>query len=117
MTHGRRTLRLTATQQAADSVLVGVTDTGPGITKELREKLFEPLYTTKPNGMGLGLSISRKIARALGGELSVDSDQEVGAKFVLTLPVAKPTESGTTDLQKPEHTEHQARQGGRSPLV
>jgi two-component system, LuxR family, sensor kinase FixL len=100
LTRGRRTLRLTVLP-ADGSVLVGVSDTGPGVTKEISEKLFEPLYTTKPNGMGLGLSISRKIARALGGELWADSNQETGAKFLLSLPVADPiTRAETVDLRR-----------------
>jgi two-component system, LuxR family, sensor kinase FixL len=86
---GRRTLRLAATADET-SVLVAVSDTGPGIGEEAGSMLFEPLYTTKPNGMGLGLSISRKIVRALGGELWVDRSQGAGAKFVLSLPVAAP---------------------------
>jgi two-component system, LuxR family, sensor kinase FixL len=90
-TQGRRTLRLAATSDQS-SVIVAVSDTGPGIAQELGAKLFEPLYTTKPNGMGLGLSISRKIARALGGEIRVDHTRTVGAKFLLSLPIANPAQ-------------------------
>jgi two-component system, NtrC family, sensor kinase len=68
-------------------VEVEVEDSGPGIPDAARAKLFEPFFTTKPRGTGLGLAVSRAIARAHGGELSAaDRASAGGARFVLTLP-------------------------------
>jgi len=73
-----------------DSVLLIVTDNGPGVASSLGEKIFEPFVTTKPRGegTGLGLSISRDIVRRHGGTLSFESPAEGGALFRCRLPVA-----------------------------
>jgi signal transduction histidine kinase len=65
-----------------------VTDSGPGVLPENTEKIFEPLFTTKARGMGLGLAVSRLLARANGGELTARSAEGGGACFVLSLPTA-----------------------------
>src|ERR1700745_3628134 len=65
---GQRDLVIT-TEGTEDGVRVGVRDTGPGLSPEKFERLFEPFYTTKPNGMGMGLSICRSIVEAHGGRL------------------------------------------------
>jgi signal transduction histidine kinase len=62
-----------------------VVDDGPGIPEDLRRHLFEPFRTTKPSGTGLGLALSRRIARAHGGDLVLESSKS-GASFLLTLP-------------------------------
>jgi two-component system, NtrC family, sensor kinase len=68
-------------------VALSVTDNGPGIDAEHRPKVFEPFFTTKPRGTGLGLAVSQAIARAHGGDLElVESSEERGAAFRLTLP-------------------------------
>jgi C4-dicarboxylate-specific signal transduction histidine kinase len=64
---------------------VRVEDNGPGVEPTFRERLFEPFVTGKPSGVGMGLSISRKIARAHGGDLVLDTTR-TGASFLLTLP-------------------------------
>jgi signal transduction histidine kinase len=66
-------------------VICEVSDTGPGIAAENIDKIFEPLFTTKARGIGLGLAVSRTLARANGGELSVESVPGKGATFRLTL--------------------------------
>jgi signal transduction histidine kinase len=66
---------------------VEVQDTGPGVSPENSEVIFEPLFTTKPQGIGLGLVISRSLARVNGGELAVANHTEGGAVFLLDLPV------------------------------
>ena len=66
-------------------VEVRVCDNGPGVAEPIRKLLFEPFVTGKPNGVGIGLALSRKIARAHGGDLE-RQDSEVGAAFVLRLP-------------------------------
>ena len=67
---------------------LSVEDTGPGVPADLRDKIFEPLFTTKARGIGLGLPVSRSLARAAGGALTLDDDWQGGARFVLELPVA-----------------------------
>ena len=68
---------------------VSVTDTGRGISAEQREKIFEGFYKADAfdQGIGLGLTVSKKIARKLGGDLTLDESYNTGARFVLTLPV------------------------------
>jgi signal transduction histidine kinase len=70
-----------------------VADSGPGIPPDLMHKVFEPLFTTKARGIGLGLAVSRTLARANQGDLTVTSTPGEGATFHLTLPVAKGTEA------------------------
>jgi signal transduction histidine kinase len=71
-------------------VRVTVTDTGPGISEEVRKRMFEPFFTTKPpgEGTGLGLSLCRGIVEEHGGEITVDSEGR-GARFTITLPVVE----------------------------
>ncbi len=72
-------------------MLLRVEDSGPGISPEVAESLFEPFVTSKPDGMGLGLAISRSLIRARGGELScAASDTLGGASFTLRLPLEIP---------------------------
>lgn len=96
MPEGRRLIAVSArrTQRAAT---VSVDDSGPGTLAELREKLFEPFVTSKPDGMGLGLAISRSLIHARGGELSCTSPGELGgASFTMFLPFEFPTDPSTT---------------------
>lgn len=67
---------------------VSVCDTGPGLAKEVQENLFQPFITTKPKGMGLGLSICRSIVEAQGGRLKATPNPERGVTFSFTLPLA-----------------------------
>jgi two-component system NtrC family sensor kinase len=69
-----------------DRVSVQVTDTGRGIPKDRLEKIFDPLFTTKPDGTGLGLSIGASILKKLGGKISVKSEAGKGAVFTVELP-------------------------------
>jgi PAS domain S-box-containing protein len=68
------------------SVRVGVRDTGPGLSPESLSRLFEPFYTTKPEGMGMGLSICRSIIEAHGGVLWTTRCEPRGALFQFTIP-------------------------------
>ena len=68
-------------------VLISVQDSGTGIAPELAERMFDAFYTTKPNGIGLGLSISRSIVESHGGRLSVSPVHPYGAVFQIVLPV------------------------------
>jgi signal transduction histidine kinase len=80
---GRLTL---AGQGTATHVQLQVQDTGSGIPAALLERIFEPLYTTKPGGTGLGLYIVQEIVAAHRGQLSVQSAEGQGATFIVTLP-------------------------------
>lgn len=75
-------------EETADSVSIEVKDTGPGVPDELRQRVFEPFMTTKPQGegTGLGLSIAHRVATAHGGSLTLHDDPDGGAAFRLTLP-------------------------------
>ncbi|MGE5546217.1 MAG: ATP-binding protein [Solirubrobacterales bacterium] len=85
---GRRDIIVTAWPASDDTVEVEVRDTGPGIEGEVAEHLFQPFNTTKPRGMGLGLSISRSMVEAHGGRLWLAENGDNGAAFHFTLPVA-----------------------------
>ena len=62
-------------------------DTGPGLDPETGEKIFEPFFSSKPNGMGMGLSISRTIVEAHGGKLRATQIDRGGAALSVTLPL------------------------------
>jgi PAS domain S-box-containing protein len=67
-------------------VLLSVEDTGVGISEENLGKLFQPLFTTKAKGQGMGLAVSRRIVEAHGGRIMVDSEQDKGSIFTVSLP-------------------------------
>ena len=71
-------------------VSVSVTDRGPGLPDTVRQKLFQPFVTTKPTGMGVGLSVCRAIIEAHGGELSASDNPGGGTVFRFTLQTATP---------------------------
>jgi signal transduction histidine kinase len=71
-----------------EMILIAVKDTGTGITPENMKKLFEPLFTTKPKGIGLGLTVSRKLAEANDGRIEVQSESGKGSTFTVYLPEA-----------------------------
>jgi C4-dicarboxylate-specific signal transduction histidine kinase len=79
---------LITTRHDVGGVLVTVRDSGPGVSPESFEHLFDAFYTTKPDGMGMGLSICRSIVEAHGGRLWASRDVGPGATFQFTLPVA-----------------------------
>ena len=72
-------------QRARDAIEITVSDSGPGIPRETREQVFEPLYSTKPFGVGLGLPHVRNIARRHGGDVRIE-DLDHGASVVIWLP-------------------------------
>ena len=69
------------------SVYVRVQDTGSGITEKQLPTIFEPFVTYKPNGSGLGLAICNNIIKAHGGDISVESTENVGTTFLISLPL------------------------------
>lgn len=92
-----RELHVSARPVGADMVEVAVADTGPGISPAIAGQLFQPFVTTKADGMGIGLSISRTIVEAHGGRIAVESCPGAGARFHFTLPLAPPLEPAARD--------------------
>lgn len=69
-----------------DQVQLSITDTGHGMSREIMEKIFEPLFTTKAKGIGLGLALSKNLVEVNGGSIEVESTEGQGTTFVITLP-------------------------------
>ncbi|MBU4425705.1 MAG: hypothetical protein KKB35_03120 [Proteobacteria bacterium] len=65
---------------------LSITDTGCGIFRENMKNIFEPLFTTKARGIGLGLSVSKSLVDANGGSIKVESEEGKGSTFTLILP-------------------------------
>lgn len=74
-----------------DSACISVSDTGQGIGEDKIQKIFEPYFTTKDNGTGLGLTIVYKIVREHGGDIKVDTVKGEGTRFTIYLPLTKGT--------------------------
>jgi PAS domain S-box-containing protein len=83
-----RRLLISTGQEASGGVLVSVQDSGPGLDGEDLDRLFEAFYTTKPGGMGMGLSICRSIIEAHGGRIWASRNVDPGATLQFTLPMA-----------------------------
>jgi C4-dicarboxylate-specific signal transduction histidine kinase len=83
---GVRELRITTENTESEGVRLGVRDSGPGLSSENFQRLFEPFYTTKPEGMGIGLSICRSIIEAQGGRLWAIPCEPQGTLFQFTIP-------------------------------
>ena len=82
-----------ATASHADVVTLRVVDRGKGVPVEARERIFEPFWSTRPGGMGMGLAICRSIVSAHGGTLTVLSAVDGGAEFRVSLPTQAPSSS------------------------
>ena len=78
-----------STKLVNTQIEITISDNGPGIPEEIREKIFQPFFTTKPTGQGtgLGLSLSYDIVKAHGGELIVNGKEGKGSTFSITLPI------------------------------
>jgi PAS domain S-box-containing protein len=85
---GRRELHVDIARVAGDAVELAVRDTGQGLTPVVAEHVFDPFFSTKPGGLGMGLSISRSIVEAHRGRLSATPNADGGATFRVKLPVA-----------------------------
>src|SRR5262249_25706732 len=70
------------------TIVIEVSDNGPGVPADLTDRIFNPFFTTKPQGSGLGLAIVRKIVDAHDGQIDVSSGPETGTRFRVTLPVS-----------------------------
>jgi two-component system sensor kinase FixL len=89
----RKELVVATTVRDTDMIEISVTDTGSGLASEVGDRLFQPFVTTKPAGMGVGLSISKRIVEAHGGRMWVEPNPEGGTVFRFTLISA----SGVSD--------------------
>ncbi len=79
-----------STKKADNNILISVKDNGNGIPEQIKEKIFQPFFTTKPtgSGTGLGLSLSYDIVKAHGGELEVETKEGEGTEFIIQIPVS-----------------------------
>jgi signal transduction histidine kinase len=107
MGEGPRELRITTTEDWSIGVSIAVADTGPGLTAGNDECFFDPFYTTKPGGLGMGLSICRSIVEAHGGRLWTQPNLPRGAVFRFTLSrhVEPPREPGVSAKSDTENNE------------
>jgi PAS domain S-box-containing protein len=88
-----RELLISSGADDSKGVVVVVRDSGPGLDSKSLERLFEPFYTTKPQGMGMGLTISRSIVEAHDGRLWATTNEDRGATFHFTLPIVEETQA------------------------
>ncbi|MGE3336118.1 MAG: ATP-binding protein [Rhodospirillaceae bacterium] len=88
--HPSRNLTVEILRSDKEVAVLEVTDTGRGIPRDVLSSVFDPFYTTKEvgEGLGLGLSISYGIVKDMGGDITVESEQDVGTTFRITLPLA-----------------------------
>lgn len=84
----------------ANMLKIMISDRGTGLTSDKLDKIFEPFYTTKREGLGMGLSISRSIIEAHGGRLWAENNQGSGATFSFTLPIADASEQRADSFRK-----------------
>ena len=84
------TVTVTTRQTASSQLQVAIKDNGPGIPTSIKDKIFQPFFTTKPTGQGtgLGLSLAYDIVKAHGGEIKVESSENKGTEFIIQLPVS-----------------------------
>jgi signal transduction histidine kinase len=89
VSEGSRELLIGTRRDALSGVVVAVQDSGPGLNPESFDRLFDPFYTTKPGGMGMGLSICRSIVEAHGGRVWASRTAGPGVTVQFTLPVGE----------------------------
>jgi two-component system sensor kinase FixL len=91
-----RDVRVAARRRGPHAVIVSCSDRGTGMSQDALEAIFQPFYTTKREGLGMGLSLCRSIINAHGGRLWADNNTDRGASFFFTLPVLTAAESSFT---------------------
>jgi two-component system sensor kinase FixL len=84
----QRSIAVEARRKGNRAIEISVADTGPGVAAEVADTIFDPFVTTKPLGMGMGLSISRSIVESHGGSLRMVRSDRSGAIFIVDLPTA-----------------------------
>lgn len=89
--------KITIMCEAADeSIFISVSDNGPGVDEQHQHRIFEPFFTSKSQGTGLGLSVVSTVAKSHGGSIKVENMPTGGAKFILQLPVQRIDHAGET---------------------
>src|SRR5262249_6814886 len=88
---GPRTLWVSSEYGAAPEVVIAVRDSGPGLAPQHLDRLFEAFYTTKPQGLGLGLAIRRRVIEWHRGRLWATANEGKGATFQFTVPLGSET--------------------------
>ena len=78
---------LTVEKTKDDKFILKISDNGTGMSEEVKSRIFEPYYTTKANGTGLGMAMSYKIIKEFSGDISVDSVLGEGSEFTITIPI------------------------------
>jgi C4-dicarboxylate-specific signal transduction histidine kinase len=89
MPSDRRKVHILTQSNDGDTVRVTVRDQGMGVPKEAEERLFEHFFTTKKDGLGMGLAIARSIVESHGGNIDTKNDETGGARFSFTLPIKR----------------------------
>ena len=93
----------TGEDKDGENIVISITDTGEGIPKENIAKVFEPYFTTKARGLGLGLSLCKKYLEAHGGRIELESDVGKGTTFIVKLPLNQPVyveKSGKVEVER-----------------
>ena len=94
----------TATAEMRDMAEITVSDTGHGVTPEVKEKLFLPYFSTKKRGTGLGLAIVSRIVEDHHGSIRVEENSPIGTRFIVELPVASTV--AASDAPSVQHAHH-----------
>ncbi|WP_161939508.1 sensor histidine kinase [Thermosulfurimonas dismutans] len=81
-------LRVKTALKDDDHVVITIKDTGPGIPKEILNRVFDPFFTTKPDGTGMGLAITYNLVKSLGGEIEIYSEEGKGTRVEIILPIS-----------------------------
>lgn len=97
MPDGGELIIRTQDSEAGDEVIVEVIDTGGGIPEDRLAKVFRPYFSSKPDGTGLGLPTTLRIIRGHGGHISVESEEGLGCRFMVSLPVSAAQEGDEHD--------------------
>jgi len=84
-----RVLSISVTANPTEGALFRFSDTGPGIPQAMGEKIFDALFSTKRDGLGMGLAISRSIIENHGGRLRLETATGAGANFVFNIPISQ----------------------------
>jgi two-component system sensor histidine kinase HydH len=86
---GARGTLVFAAEREASRVALRVRDSGPGVAEGVRARLFEPFFTTRPEGTGMGLPTVRKVVEQMGGEIRLEATGPEGTTFLVRLPLAR----------------------------
>ena len=97
-----REVKLRVARENAGSIQVVVSDRGTGFSRDKLDKIFQPFYTTKREGLGMGLSICRSIIQAHGGRLWAENNRDHGATFYFTVPIAEEAAEETPAIEPRE---------------